>query len=70
MRRGRRPFPDRERTRPGRFCQSRTNALAQHNVTAKALNTCATQLNGSATAPEYYRRRRRVFFNSGRDRPR
>ncbi|MEV1168859.1 tyrosine-type recombinase/integrase [Nonomuraea sp. NPDC049784] len=39
-------------------------ALTERKVVAKALNACATQLDGSEASPEYYRRRRRVFYNS------
>ncbi|MEV4161423.1 tyrosine-type recombinase/integrase [Nonomuraea dietziae] len=39
-------------------------ALSEHSTVSKALNACATRLDGTAAAPEYYRRLRRVFYNS------
>ncbi|MBE3015205.1 tyrosine-type recombinase/integrase [Microbispora sp. NEAU-D428] len=39
-------------------------SLTEHNVVGKALSACAMRLDGTAAAPEYYRRRRRVFYNS------
>ena len=39
-------------------------ALTERKVISKALDACATQLDGSEASPEYYRRRRRVFYNS------
>jgi integrase len=39
-------------------------ALMEHNVAGSALTACATRLDGSQAAPEYYRRRRRVLYNS------
>lgn len=40
------------------------NALTEHNVAGRALGACATLIGGTAAAPEYYRRRRRVFYNA------
>ncbi|WP_206060694.1 tyrosine-type recombinase/integrase [Nonomuraea basaltis] len=40
------------------------HALTERKVAAKALDACATQLDGREASPEYYRRRRRVFYNS------
>ncbi|GIH89897.1 tyrosine-type recombinase/integrase [Planobispora siamensis] len=39
-------------------------SLAEHDVTGRALTACASLLDGTAAAPEYYRRRRRVFYNA------
>ncbi|GAB2918988.1 tyrosine-type recombinase/integrase [Nonomuraea fastidiosa] len=39
-------------------------ALTERKVIVKALNACATQLDGREASPEYYRRRRRVFYNA------
>ncbi|WP_165977644.1 tyrosine-type recombinase/integrase [Nonomuraea diastatica] len=38
--------------------------VTERKGTAKALDACATQLDGSEAVPEYYRRRRRVLYNS------
>lgn len=40
------------------------SALQDPVVVTKALNACASQLNGQPAAPEYYRRRRRVLYNA------
>lgn len=40
------------------------SALAEHNVVGRALDACATRLDGTAAAPEYYRRRRRILYNA------
>lgn len=40
------------------------NALQEPMTVTKALNACATLLDGSPAAPEYYRRRRRVLHNA------
>ncbi len=39
-------------------------ALVERKVISKALDACATQLDGSEASPEYYRRRRRILYNS------
>jgi hypothetical protein len=38
------------------------SALQEASVIAKALDACGRKLDGSAAAPEYYRRRRRIFY--------
>lgn len=40
--------------------------LLSHTVAARAVSACARLLDGSEAAPEYYRRRRRVLYNSVR----
>ncbi|MGH3504075.1 MAG: hypothetical protein ACRDQA_24735 [Nocardioidaceae bacterium] len=40
------------------------SALEEASVLTRALDACATKLDGSSAAPEYYRRRRRVFYNA------
>jgi integrase len=37
-------------------------ALQEASNVGKALDACARKLDGSAAAPEYYRRRRRIFY--------
>ncbi|MEV0313487.1 tyrosine-type recombinase/integrase [Nonomuraea fuscirosea] len=39
-------------------------ALTERKIVANALDACATQLDGKEASPEYYRRRRRIFYNS------
>jgi integrase len=38
------------------------SALQEASVVSRALDACGRKLDGSAAAPEYYRRRRRVFY--------
>jgi len=38
------------------------SALEEARMVSKALDACGTKLDGSAAAPQYYRRRRRVFY--------
>jgi integrase len=38
------------------------SALQEASVVGKALDVCGRKLDGSAAAPEYYRRRRRTFY--------
>ncbi len=38
------------------------SALQEASVVARALDACGRKLDGSAAAPEYYRRRRRIFY--------
>jgi hypothetical protein len=38
------------------------SALQEANVVGRALDACGRKLDGSAAAPEYYRRRRRIFY--------
>ncbi len=38
------------------------SALQEAGMVGKALDACGSKLDGSATAPEYYRRRRRIFY--------
>lgn len=38
------------------------SALEEARVVSKALDACARKLDGTAAAPQYYRRRRRVFY--------
>ena len=40
------------------------SALEESAVIARALDACARKLDGSAASPEYYRRRRRVFYSA------
>lgn len=40
------------------------SALQETNVLGKSLDACAIKLDGKPAAPEYYRRRRRVFYNA------
>jgi integrase len=40
------------------------SALEESSVIARALEACAHKLDGSAASPEYYRRRRRVFYSA------
>lgn len=40
----------------------RVSALEEARMVSKALDACSTKLDGSAAAPQYYRRRRRVFY--------
>lgn len=40
------------------------SALEESAVIAEALDACAHKLDGSAASPEYYRRRRRVFYSA------
>jgi integrase len=38
------------------------SALQEASVVSRALDACGRKLDGSAAAPEYYRRRRRIFY--------
>jgi hypothetical protein len=38
------------------------SALQEASVVSRALDACGSRLDGSAAAPEYYRRRRRTFY--------
>ena len=40
------------------------SALEESAVIARVLDACAHKLDGSAASPEYYRRRRRVFYSA------
>ncbi|POM25236.1 uroporphyrinogen-III synthase [Actinomadura rubteroloni] len=40
------------------------SALEDAKTVAKALDACATNLNGKPSKPQYYRRRRRVFYGA------
>jgi integrase len=40
------------------------SALEESRLITKALDACATNLNGKASKPEYYRRRRRGFYGA------
>jgi hypothetical protein len=37
-------------------------ALEEATMVGRALDACGRKLDGSAAAPQYYRRRRRVFY--------
>ena len=39
-------------------------ALQEASVVSRALDACSRKLDGSAAAPEYYRRRRRTFYTA------
>jgi hypothetical protein len=38
------------------------SALQEASMVSRALDACGSKLDGSAAAPEYYRRRRRIFY--------
>lgn len=38
------------------------SALQEASIVSRALDACGHKLDGSAAAPEYYRRRRRIFY--------
>ncbi len=40
------------------------SALQEASVVSRALDACGRKLDGSAAAPEYYRRRRRAFYTA------
>jgi integrase len=40
------------------------SALEEASMVSRALDACARKLDGSAAAPEYYRRRRRTFYGA------
>jgi hypothetical protein len=40
------------------------SALQEASLVGKALDACGCKLDGSAAAPEYYRRRRRTFYGA------
>jgi integrase len=40
------------------------SSLEEPSLVGKALDACARKLDGSAAAPQYYRRRRRVFYGA------
>src|SRR5215510_4282272 len=41
-----------------------TSALQEASLIGKALDACGRKLDGTAAAPEYYRRRRRIFYSA------
>jgi hypothetical protein len=40
------------------------SALEEARLVSKALDACSRKLDGTAAAPEYYRRRRRTFYSA------